>query len=86
MLFGARNKMELEIIHKDLNKLTILSIQSEIYGNAVQLIEKYSLSHKLSLPDALIASTSIYHNLELFTLNIKDFKYLKNIKFFKRYK
>ncbi len=83
MLFGARNKMELEIIRKDLNKLTILSIQSEIYGNAVQLIEKYSLSHKFSLPDAFIASTAIYHNLELFTLNIKDFKYLKNIKFFK---
>ncbi len=83
LLYGARNKMELEIIRKDINKLTILSIQSEISRNAVQLVEKYSLSHKLSLPDALIASTAIYHNLELYTLNIKDFKFLKNIKLFK---
>lgn len=83
LLYGARNKMELEIIRKDINKLTILSIQSEISRNAVQLVEKYSLSHKLSLPDALIASTAIFHNLDLYTLNIKDFKFLKYIKLFK---
>ena len=79
LLYGARDKKELQIIRKDLNKLTILPIQSSISNLAVELVEKYALSHKLSLPDALIASTSIIHNIEIYTLNIKDFKFVKNV-------
>ena len=44
---------------------------------------KYSLSHKLSIPDAIIASTAIYYEIELYTLNIKDFKFIKDIKLYK---
>jgi tRNA(fMet)-specific endonuclease VapC len=54
-----------------------LPIQSSVSALAVELVEKYALSHKLSLPDALIASTAIIFNLELFTLNMKDFKFLE---------
>lgn len=80
LLYGARNKKELQAIRKDLNKLTVLPIQSSISNLAVELVEKYALSHKLSLPDALIASTAITHNIELYTLNIKDFRFLKDVK------
>lgn len=80
LLFGARNKEELKIIKKDINKLTCIPINSEISNLSVQLVEKYSLSHKLSLPDALIASTSIFYGIELFTLNLKDFKFIKQVK------
>jgi hypothetical protein len=45
-----------------------------------ELLEKYSLSHKLSLPDALIAATAIVYGIELFTLNLKDFKFIKQVK------
>ncbi len=79
LLFGARNKKELQVIRKDLNKLTVLPIEPGISSMAVNLIEQYSLSHKLALPDALIAATSMHHSLNLFTLNIKDFKFLPNI-------
>jgi tRNA(fMet)-specific endonuclease VapC len=82
LLYGARNKKELQIIRKDLNKLTILPIESEISKIAVALVEKYALSHKLSLPDALIGATALFHNIELYTLNLKDFRFLKNIKLF----
>ncbi|HMP29529.1 MAG TPA: type II toxin-antitoxin system VapC family toxin [Saprospiraceae bacterium] len=82
LLYGARNKKELQIIRKDLNKLTVLHIDASISILAVELIEKYALSHKLSLPDALIASTAIIHNVELYTLNIKDFKFLKKVALF----
>jgi tRNA(fMet)-specific endonuclease VapC len=82
LLYGARNKKELQIIRKDLNKLTILPIDSNISTKAVQLIEQYALSHKLSLPDALIASTAITQNLELYTLNIKDFRFLEGVRLF----
>ena len=80
LLYGARNKKELQTIRKDLNKLTVLPIQSSISNLAVELVEKYALSHKLSLPDALIASTAITHNMELYTLNLKDFRFLEDVK------
>ena len=82
LLFGARNKKELQVIRKDINKLTVLSIQTDISVLAVQLVERYALSHKLALPDALIAATAIYHEIELYTLNIKDFRFLESVKLF----
>ena len=81
LLFGARNKTELKIIKSDISKLVELLINEDISRLAVKLVEKYSLSHNLNLPDALIASTSLVYDLKLFTLNLKDFKYLKNIQF-----
>ncbi len=80
LFYGARNKKELQTIRKDLNKLTILNIDSDVSKMAIELVEKYALSHTLSLPDALTASTAIVHDLELYTLNIKDFRFLNNIK------
>lgn len=35
----------------------------------------YSLSHHLALPDGFIAATAIVRNLELYTLNVKDYRY-----------
>ncbi|HUH73127.1 MAG TPA: type II toxin-antitoxin system VapC family toxin [Chitinophagales bacterium] len=83
LLYGARNKRELLAIRKDLNKITIAPIEASISTLAVELVEKHALSHKLSLPDALIGATAIFHNIELFTLNIKDFRFLEQIKLFK---
>ena len=82
LIFGARNKKELQTIRKDLNKLTVLPIQSSISTLAVELVEKYAISHKLALPDALIAATAIVHNMELYTLNLKDFRYIEHIKLY----
>jgi len=79
LMYGARNKNELQTILKDLKKLSVLNLESDISYKFVQLIEKYALSHKLSLPDALIAATAICRNLALYTLNTKDFIFIKDI-------
>ncbi len=79
LLYGARNKKELGLIRKDINSLVVLPISSPISTQAVKLVEQFSLSHNLNLPDALIASTAMFHDLELYTLNLKDFKFLENI-------
>jgi tRNA(fMet)-specific endonuclease VapC len=79
LLFGARNKKELATIKKDIAKLQLLPINEDISAISLQLIEKYCLSHKLSIPDALIAATALYYNIKLYTLNLKDFTFIPNL-------
>jgi len=45
-------------------------------------MNEYTLSHNLSLPDGLIASTALIENVPLYTLNKKDFKYIEGIQFY----
>ena len=79
LFYGARNKRELRLIRKDLNKLNILPITIDISMTSVTLVEQYSLSHNLTLPDALIAATALFHDIELFMLNLKDFRYIQRL-------
>lgn len=82
LFFGARNKRELQVISKDIDKLIVIPVNSFISAMAIKLVKEYSLSHKLALPNALIGATAIYHRLQLYTLNVKDFKFLNDIKLF----
>ena len=82
LFFGANNKRELNTIKKHLNSFTSLTINTEISKKALKLVETYCLSQKLNLPDALIAATAIFYNTALFTLNIKDFVYIPDLKLY----
>jgi len=84
LYFGARNRQELADIVSDMEKLTVLTISPKISRLAVDLVKQYCLSHKLKLPDALIAATALIHNIELFTLNRKDFAYIPNLRFYEQ--
>jgi len=83
LFYGAINKAELKMISNDLKKITVLHINNEISKIAVNLVEQFCLSHKLDIVDALIAATAIYYDIELFTLNLKDFKFIQNLKLYK---
>lgn len=43
------------------------------------LIEKFSKSHGLQIPDALIAATALELGLPLSTANLKDFQYIPDL-------
>ena len=47
-------------------------------------MDKYVLSHKLALPDGLIAASAMAHDIELYTLNIKDYGFIDGIKLYKK--
>ena len=79
MVFGAFDKRELQRILAGLHTLVSLPITSSISHAALQLMEAYCLSNRLSLPDALIAATALHHSLPLYTLNRKDFRYIPNL-------
>jgi len=83
LFYGARNKHELQEIATDIAELPALPILPQISKMAVNFVKTYCLSHKLELADALIAATAIYHNVELYTLNIKDFAFIPNMKLYK---
>ena len=76
LLFGAFNKAELHRIQKDIESLRIISLDAKISELFIHLMERYSLSHRPSLPDMLIAATAIQSGLPLYTLNRRDFQYL----------
>jgi len=80
LLVGAYNKKEITLIRKAFNEITVIEISDDISRLAMQLIEKYSKSHNLLIPDALIAATSIITLTPLYTLNVTDFNYLPELK------
>jgi predicted nucleic acid-binding protein len=82
LFYGAFNKAELQKIRKDMNKIPVLHIDPSISEMAVNLVEQYCLSHKTGLEDALIAATAILYQIELYTLNIKDFRFIPNLKLY----
>jgi tRNA(fMet)-specific endonuclease VapC len=82
LYYGALNKAELLRIQKHLNLLHNLPIDPQISDRFIELMVQYSLSHKLAIPDALIAATALVNDLELYTLNIKDFRFIENLKLY----
>jgi len=82
LYFGALNKAELMEIKQHLSSLTQFPIDGSISSVFLELMEAYSLSHKLSLPDALIAATALVHDVEFYTLNAKDFGFIPDLKLY----
>lgn len=79
LYFGARDRRELLKMKKHLANLRQIPIDEETSILTLSLLETYALSHRLNLPDALIAATALRHNLNLYTLNIKDFRYIEGL-------
>lgn len=80
LYFGALNKRELNRIKNNLESLQIFHVDSDISEVAVDLREQYSKNFHLQIPDAIIAATSLVYEIELFTYNLKDFKFIKGIR------
>ena len=81
--FGAFDKNEMSRIIKHTQHYTLLDLTPEITHLFLSLMQKYSLSHRPFIGDMLIAATSIFHNVDLFTLNTKDFQFISDLKLLK---
>lgn len=79
LYYGAINKVEFNKIKKHLELLHIFYIDVMVSTKFIELMETYSLRHKLSIPDALIASTALVNKIDLYTLNIKDFHFIQGL-------
>ncbi|MCK9271403.1 MAG: type II toxin-antitoxin system VapC family toxin [Bacteroidales bacterium] len=82
LLLGASNKTEIVLIDKFVKRFGLLFLNDKISEKAIKLILSYRLSHGLAIADSLIAATSIITQLELFTYNSKDFRFIKGLQLF----
>lgn len=83
VLSGALNKKELKQIKIKLRHLKILPIDQEVLNIATDIIENFTLSHNAKIQYSIIAATALIYDIELFTYNTKDFKYIPNIRLIK---
>ena len=79
LYYGALNKVELSKIKRHLALLQALPVDTTVSDKFIELMEGYSLSHKLAIPDAIIAATAIIHDVPLYTLNLRDFRFVKGL-------
>jgi predicted nucleic acid-binding protein len=83
LIYGALNKKELNQIKRDLDNLVLVDIDKKICNLFLELLSKYALSHKLALPDGFIAATALANDIELYTLNTKDYSFIDGLKLYK---
>lgn len=79
---GMANKTELQQMKKKIKHYNIVHLNEAASQKSVELIADYRLSHGLLIPDALIAAMALTYDLELFTYNLKDFRFIPNIKLY----
>ena len=79
VVVGAKNKRKLQTINKKLNSFKKVKIDQDILTLARELLAKYTLSHNMSIYDAIIASTCLIYDLPLWTYNKKDFRYIEDL-------
>lgn len=82
LLVGARNKEEEKKIIKNLGRFNVALLNDNITIEAFTLLRNYRLSHGLSIPDSLIAATARITELELFSYNKKDYRFISKLKLF----
>jgi predicted nucleic acid-binding protein len=82
LIYGAFNKRELTKLQKSIEHLILLDIDNKTCETFANLISTYALSHRLAVPDGFIAATAIENDVELFTLNKKDFRFIEGLRLY----
>ncbi len=83
LLQGMSNKTELRKMQKTIKQYNVIDFTNQVSELSVQLIEQFTLSNCLQIPDSIIGATAIVYDLPLFTYNTKDFKFMPNIRLYK---
>ena len=63
-------------------RVVIFKVDANISDVFMQIMADYSLSHNLKIADGLIAATALVYDIEFYTLNLKDFHFIKGIRIY----
>jgi predicted nucleic acid-binding protein len=73
LVVGCRNKEEVQKTQRLIGEFTLLHLSPKTSALAYELIQEFSKSNGLAIPDALIAATALVNNLELASDNVRHF-------------
>lgn len=76
-------KAKLPAVKSFFAQLTLVDLDTDVSKQFKAIILSYSFSHRVGIPDSLIAATAISQGLTLYTENKKDFDFIPGIKFYK---
>ena len=79
LYYGAINKAEIKKIETFVSLFNIEHLNEKISIKSTMLIKAYAKSHNLDIPDSLIAATALVLGCEIFTYNLKDFRYIDGL-------
>lgn len=82
ILYGTK-KRDFEETKKILSQFKTFHITEETSKIFNGLVLKYAISHRMQVPDGLIAAIAIANSLPLYTENIKHFDFIPEIKLYK---
>jgi hypothetical protein len=85
LFVGCKNKGEMKKVTEFLNQYQVIHFSERISAKAIELIKEYNLSHGLLIADAIISATVISFDGELFSKNIGDYQFIKELKVKKPY-
>ena len=81
LIQSSKDKTEVQKIEKYLTRFDLIHFNEAISQKTLELIRIYSKSHSLMFGDAVIAATCLENDLTLLTYNVKDFRFIKDLKF-----
>ena len=81
LVVGARDKRDQLAIENFIAHYTIRELHRSTGIRGYNLLIDYTLSHGLTIMDALIAATAIEHDLTLVSKNEKHFQHIQSLEF-----
>jgi len=85
LIVGCRNKIELSQTKRFLEPVRILPVDRNISDTAYDLIQTFTLSHGLMIPDALIAATAVENGLTVHIKNTRHFHMIPKLEVVRPY-
>ena len=75
MLVKTATEKDLKILHEFINDTLVMELEQPIKLKTADIRK----SHKIKLPDAIIAATAMVYDFTLITRNTKDFKNIEGL-------
>jgi predicted nucleic acid-binding protein len=79
LVVGCRNRTELHIMERFLERFEIIKLSEAISDRAIDLLCNYRLSHGLLIADTLIAATAIVIDAPLLSKNQRDYRFIQGL-------
>ena len=78
-LQGNKSNAEKQRVKTLINSFPLIHFTPEVSKKTIELIDNYSNSHNLLLPDAQIAACCLVYKFKLLTYNLKDFRFIGSL-------